>query len=238
MADAATIATLAGLAISAAGAGYGVESSQAAASKMNSDTANTVAQLDKLQKQATPIYQQNLQKATNVQGSQQQGVGGALGQYQALAGNPVTSAPLSLAPPSQGQDARTAANIARTQQANAAVAQYPALESGWNVGNALTNARLGNLGAIGSGVVSTLPSQLSQAQAQGQVGQSIGAGIGSLGGALGAYGAANNPQSAANTFNNNLVLAQLQAMLRGQTGGGFNSTNIDTTTPITTGNLG
>lgn len=175
--------------ISAAGAGYGVYSSEQAQSKMNQDTANTVSQLQQLQKQATPVYQQNLKQATSGETSQQ-GEQQALQQYQRAAQLPATTAPSAVnAPPSKAVDARTQANIQRQSQANAAVEQYPAMETGWNVGNALTNAKLGNIASIGGSVASTLPATLSLDQAQGATGQAIGSAIGSAGGLIGSYGA-------------------------------------------------
>lgn len=207
----AAIPAIIGAVISAAGAGYGIESSEAAASKMNQDTSNVVGQLQGLQKQATPIYQANLQKATSPQTSQQ-GQQTALQQYQRVGALPATTAPEGVvnAPPSKAVDARTQANVQRQTQANAAVEQYPALTTGWNVGNALTNAKLGNIGAIGQSVTSTLPANLSLDQAQGNVGTSIGNAIGSVGGTVGAYGASQGANAS------NTALMQRLAALANQ----------------------
>ncbi len=194
-------------AISAAGAGYGIYSSEQAQSKMNQDTANTVGQLQQLQKQATPIYQQNLKQATNGESSQQ-GEQQVLQQYQRAAQLPATTVGSAIsAPPSKSVDARTSANIQRQSQANAAVQQYPAMETGWNVGNALTNAKLGNIASIGSSVASTLPSTLDSEQEAGQAGQSIGNAIGSAGGVLGAYGTSRGANAS-----NQALLTRLQQL--------------------------
>jgi hypothetical protein len=121
----AVVAPIISAAVAAAGAGYGIEQTSAAQNKMNQDVANTVGQEQQLQKQATPIYQQNLQKATSQQPAQQ-GIAQALQGYQRAAQAPVSTQPIVDAPPSKTVDARTAADVARQQQASAAVAQYPA----------------------------------------------------------------------------------------------------------------
>lgn len=178
---------LIGVALSAAGAGYGIDSSINATNQMNQDTANEVSQLQGLQKKATPLYQANLTSATKSPVPQQASAQ-ALQQYQQLQTPAGASAPGVNAPPSKAVDARGAADIARGQQAQAAEAQYPAQVANWNVGNTTTGAQLGNLASIGSSIASTLPATLSLDQTQGQIGQSIGAGIGSLGTLAGAYG--------------------------------------------------
>jgi hypothetical protein len=185
----AVVAPIISAAVAAAGAGYGIEQTSAAQNKMNQDVANTVGQEQQLQKQATPIYQQNLQKATSQQPAQQ-GIAQALQGYQRAAQAPVSTQPIVDAPPSKTVDARTAADVARQQQASAAVAQYPAQQTAWNVGNTNTNAQLGNISSIGQSIASTLQPNLLSAQEQGTQGQAIGNAVGSVGGVIGAAGAA------------------------------------------------
>jgi hypothetical protein len=192
------------LAVSAAGAGYGIEQTQAAQSKMNQDTANVVNQEEALQKRATPIYQQNLQQATKAP-ALQQGQDQALAQYQKVAAAPASTQPqLVNAPPSKQVDARTQAAVAQGQQANASLQQYPALETAWNVGNTQTNAQLGNLAAIGSSAASTLPANLSLDAAKGQQGQAVGSAIGSLATLGSAYNSAQGANSSYQALLNKL----------------------------------
>src|SRR5271169_5049500 len=181
------IAAVAGALTSAAGAGYGISSSIGAQNQMNQDVATQLAQESQLQKQATPIYQQNLLKATSLAPAQQ-GQQQALQSYQQAQAAPASTEPVINAPPSKTVDSRTQPEIARGQQSNAALQQYPALQTAWGVGNQNTNAQLGNISAIGQSEAATLPAILAQDQAQGQIGQSIGAGIGSVGGVIGSYG--------------------------------------------------
>ena len=218
------ILPIASAVVSAAGAGYGIESSISAQNKMNQDVANQVAEENQLQKQATPIYQQNLVKATAPQAAQQ-GQQQALQSYQQAQALPASTQPVVDAPPSRSVDARTQAGVARGQQASAALQQYPAMQTAWNVGNTNTNAQLGNITAIGQSNASILPAELAQAQAQGQEGQSIGNAIGSVGGLVGSY-ALGAPGRASNAA----LLAKIQAM-----SGGYNSSPLGPTSGMSGG---
>jgi hypothetical protein len=196
---------LIGAAVSAGGAAYGIENADATQSKMNADTANTVSQEQALQKQATPIYQQNVKAATDPS-TAQQGITQALQQYNKVGQAPVSTQPLVQAPPSASVDARTDAEVARSKQASATLAQYPAQQTGWNVGNTNTNTQLGNISSIGQSIASTLPSTLALDQANGATGAAVGNLTGSVGGTVGTYGMVQNGQNT-----NAALLKQLQA---------------------------
>jgi hypothetical protein len=179
--------------IAAAGTAYSIDQSSEAQNQMNADVQNTVSQEEALQRQATPIYQQNLAKSVSQQPAQQ-GIAQALQGYRRAAQAPVSTQPIVDAPPSKEVDARTQADIARQQQANAALAQYPAQQTAWSVNNAGTNAQLGNISSIGSSIASTLQPNLLAAQEAGTQGQAVGGAIGSVGGVIGTAGAAQRTQ--------------------------------------------
>jgi hypothetical protein len=183
--------TIAGLVTALAGAGVSEYGAQQSASAMNNATANEVAQQEALQKKATPVYNANQQNFTPQKAQQtlSQGSAQALQQYQTLANASISTQPLSIAPKSGVVQARTGADIARQQQAGAALQGYPALQSSWAVGDTNTNAQLGNIGAIGSSLASSFPYQLAQAGQTGATAQGIGSLLGSLGMLGGVYGA-------------------------------------------------
>jgi hypothetical protein len=175
------------LAGSLAGTGMSMAASADSKKKMNQVTDQQIASTQALQKKATPIYEANLNKSTNVdstlQGAQQQ----ALAEYQELSSQPNTTVAQDTGEKSQITDARTQASNARAMKANAAIQQYPALGSVWAQGNMDTNPRLGNINAQGQTLGMAYPALLSSAQQSGQSQASIGSLINSISGLAGTY---------------------------------------------------
>jgi hypothetical protein len=183
---------IAGALTALAGAGASYAGVQQANSAMNKTVGDELAQTQALQKKATPIFQSNLKQATDQQAGQQ-GQQQALAEYQKVGALPVSTAPLVDAPSAQYVTQRTGADIARGQNANAALQQYPAQQTAWNVENTNTNSQLGNISAIGQSLASVFPAQLAQAGQAGASLQGVGSLLGTLGMLGGVYGATKVP---------------------------------------------
>src|ERR1035437_761602 len=189
------IAALPYLAVAGTVAGAATSMVGAAQSKtaMNNTTLQQLATSQQLQKQATPIYEANLEKsskptADKAMASAEQA---ALAGYQREAARPqTTSAPAYMTTNGSKQsDARGSAEVARSQQANAALQQYPALESQWALGNKDTNNKLGTVNQMASIQQQNFPALLQLASQKGATTQGVGSLIGSLSQVAGVAGA-------------------------------------------------
>lgn len=186
---------------SAAGTGMSMASAADARSNMNRVTEQQLAATQALQKKATPIYQANLEQSTApkaqevMQSAEQQALADyqkyADAQQQQIAAGPQENSRERLA------QSRNAAEVQRSQAANAALQKYPALGNAWLQGNINTNARLGNITSQADSLGMAYPALMANAQHSGDTGQSIGSLIGTVSQLGGTYamsqGAFNRP---------------------------------------------
>jgi hypothetical protein len=181
-----TIATVAGLAASAAGTGLSMAGAAKAQDAMEKQIQNQIAYQQSLQARATPVFQRSLQESSPEQVGRQmkQGEDQANALYRDVQSLPLGSA---LSPISEGQqrDTRTRDVIAAQNQAQAGLQGVSGMQSQQWLKNAEAQNQLG--------VFSNLANSSSQAtpylvQLAGHAGDSL-AGLGSLMSTAGTLGA-------------------------------------------------
>jgi len=177
----AGIATLISSVVSLAGLGAGIAANQEETSAMNTTVGNEVQQLQALQKQATPTYEENLAKSTPkaAQADVNQSAQQALGEYVRAAQSPTLSEGQTSLPQGKSSNvtqAGTQLQLAQGQKANAANQGYQGLGTAWSVQDQGVRDLLGNIVAQGSSIQSSLPAQLAVAKNS----QATLAGVGSM----------------------------------------------------------
>ncbi len=183
------VETIAGLALTAAGAGVGIANARATAARMNEITRQQIQSGEAFQRQATPEFQKSLGSsgadAANralASGSQQ-----ALAGYQNLQSMPVSSAPSPITSNAL-VDARTQARIGQSNQAQATLQGYGNLTLQQILANQRAQQNLGVISGLASSRSEITPYLLQGAQQKGQNLAAVGSLLGTAGSLAGVYG--------------------------------------------------
>lgn len=183
------VATIAGLALTAAGTGLSIANARATQQRMNDVVKRQIADAEGFQRKATPEWEKTL-GASGSRAAEEalaEGEKEALSGYRAVQSSPPTSAESPILGDSL-TNVRTAARISQSNKAQAAQQGY---------GNMALQAWLAqNQGQQNLGVISNLagsraaitPYQLQGAQQQGQNLATVGSLLGTAGSLAGVYG--------------------------------------------------
>lgn len=187
---------IAGLALSAAGTGLGVEGSVASNRAANNAAENELNIQKMFAKQGQPILQQSIAASSpkSVQEQMQQGEQTALKNYASL-NQPEPNAGI---PPGVGQsgkveNSQVGGKIAQQQGAAANLEGYGASDIAQMIKDLQAKVQLGQIGTFAQESENTLPLQLQQAGQKGATLSGIGSLLNSVGGLAALYGATKTP---------------------------------------------
>ena len=183
------IETIAGLALSAAGAGVGIANARATQERMNEVVKQQLQSAEGFQQQATPEFQKSL-GATGAEASKRAIVAGsqeALQGYKDVASLPETTAASPILSDAL-VNARTQARVGQSQQANAALQGYQNLTLQQFLANQRAQQNLGVIGGLAGSRAAITPYQLQGEQNRGQQLASVGSLLGTAGTLAGVYG--------------------------------------------------
>jgi hypothetical protein len=184
-----TIATLGGLALSAAGTGVSIANAAATQKRMNDIIRSQVAASEEFQKQASPEFEKSL----GASGAEAAKRALASGEQEALQGYREVSGVPTTAPSPFLQDslinARVQARVGQSQQANAALQGYQNVGLQQFLANQRANQNLGIISGLAGSRAAITPFLLQGAQNQGQNLAAVGSLLGTAGSLAGVYGA-------------------------------------------------
>jgi hypothetical protein len=183
-----TVATLGGLALSAAGTGVSIANARATQERMNDIVRRQVAAAEEFQRQATPEFQRSLGEsgAEAARRSLTAGEQTALRGYKEVGGFPTT------APSPFLEDAlvsaRTQARIGQSERANAALQGYQNVAVQQYLANLRAQQNLGVISGLAGSKAAITPYLLQSAQNEGQNLAAVGSLLGTAGSLAGVYG--------------------------------------------------
>jgi len=183
-----TIATLGGLALSAAGTGVSIANARATQQRMNDIVRQQVASAEGFQRQATPEFTKSLGES----GAEASRRALATGEQSALQGYREVSGFPTTAPSPFLEDAlvnaRTQARVGQSQEAQAALQGYQNMAVQQFLANQRANQNLGIISGLAGSRAAITPFLLQGAQNQGQNLAAVGSLLGTAGSLAGVYG--------------------------------------------------
>lgn len=185
---------LAGLALSAAGAGLGVASNAQDVRSEENTTKDALAAQKPFEQKGSQAFQSNVAQnagAGNAQSQMAQGQNQALNMYRMLQSQG-TGQGTGLTPQDSLTSAMTQGRLGQSNQADAAISGQGAWNTGVNVGNINTNSLLGVNNQQAQQMGAVTPYLLQDATHSGDSLAGIGSLLSSLGMLTGTYGAQNS----------------------------------------------
>ncbi len=183
------VATIAGLALAAAGTGVSMANARATQRRMNEVVRSQIAAAEEYQKPASTEFQRSLGE-TGAEASKRalaQGQEEALGGYQDVQSMFPSTAPSPILS-NEIVNTRNAARIGQANQANAALQGYGNLTLQQILANQRAQQNLGVISGLAGSQSAITPYLLQGAQNQGQDLAAVGSLLGTAGSLAGVYG--------------------------------------------------